>query len=577
MKTRHPSRPRKRREATSPAARYKRLYEVSKVIHSTLEPQETLQLIVEQAVKIVGASSGSVVLVNPNTRLLEIHAAAGLSKDGERVRLRLGAGITGWVALHGESARANDVRKDPRYVEIRPNTRSELAVPLEVNGETRGVLNVDSDRINAFTPQDGALLRELASQASLAIRNTWLYEQLRLKARLFETLATVGQTINSTLNLTDALVAITRETAKLMHAKTCSLMLLDPSHTRLELRASHGAGSAYRTKPPLDVDESLLGVVVRRQRPLQVENVQTSSRYQSVEVARSEGLVSLLSVPLVFGKTAIGTLNVYTGTPYSFSNEEIRILSALAELSALAIEKARLYEHVVDIEEQLRRNEKLSALGLLAAEVAHEIRNPLTVMKMLYHSLDLRFPEEDARAKDARMIGEKMEHLNRIVERVLDLSRSAEPAFAPVNLNTLIEELALLVRHKLRNQKVDFVRQLEPRLPDVIGDATQLEQALLNLVLNAAEAMPNGGMLTMRSLQPAGAAHVRVEVQDTGPGMSEPDRQKAFTSLLQSSKTRGAGLGLAIVGRIVESHRGTVSIQTAPGEGTTVVIELPLE
>jgi len=537
MKTRHPSRPRKRREATSPAARYKRLYEVSKVIHSTLEPQETLQLIVEQAVKIVGASSGSVVLVNPNTRLLEIHAAAGLSKDGERVRLRLGAGITGWVALHGESARANDVRKDPRYVE----------------------------------------LRELASQASLAIRNTWLYEQLRLKARLFETLATVGQTINSTLNLTDALVAITRETAKLMHAKTCSLMLLDPSHTRLELRASHGAGSAYRTKPPLDVDESLLGVVVRRQRPLQVENVQTSSRYQSVEVARSEGLVSLLSVPLVFGKTAIGTLNVYTGTPYSFSNEEIRILSALAELSALAIEKARLYEHVVDIEEQLRRNEKLSALGLLAAEVAHEIRNPLTVMKMLYHSLDLRFPEEDARAKDARMIGEKMEHLNRIVERVLDLSRSAEPAFAPVNLNTLIEELALLVRHKLRNQKVDFVRQLEPRLPDVIGDATQLEQALLNLVLNAAEAMPNGGMLTMRSLQPAGAAHVRVEVQDTGPGMSEPDRQKAFTSLLQSSKTRGAGLGLAIVGRIVESHRGTVSIQTAPGEGTTVVIELPLE
>ena len=84
-------------------------------------------------------------------------------------------------------------------------------------------------------------------------------------------------------------------------------------------------------------------------------------------------------------------------------------------------------------------------------------------------------------------------------------------------------------------------------------------------------------MSAVRTLWAAGASHVRVEVQDTGPGMSEPDRQKAFTSLLQSSKSRGAGLGLAIVGRIIESHRGSISIQTKPGHGTTVVIELPVE
>src|SRR5205823_14951771 len=164
-------------------------------------------------------------------------------------------------------------------------------------------------------------------------------------------------------------------------------------------------------------------------KPLQVENVQLSSRYQSVEIAREEGLVALLSVPLLFAGEAIGALSVYTGQPYSFSNEEIRILSALAELSAIAIEKARLYERVVDVEEQLRRNEKLSALGLLAAEVAHEIRNPLTVMKMLYHSLDLKFPGGDPRAKDAQIMGEKMEHLNRIVEQILDFARTSEPQF----------------------------------------------------------------------------------------------------------------------------------------------------
>ena len=107
---------------------------------------------------------------------------------------------------------------------------------------------------------------------------------------------------------------------------------------------------------------------------MQVENVQTSSRYQNVDVARREGLVSLLSVPLLFAGQAIGTLNVYTGRPYNFSNEEIRILSALAELSAIAIEKARLYERIVDVEEQLRQNEKLSALGL--ARRRGRARNP---------------------------------------------------------------------------------------------------------------------------------------------------------------------------------------------------------
>jgi signal transduction histidine kinase len=558
------------------------LYQVSNVIHSTLEPQEALQLIVQEAVRIMNASSGSVVLVNPHSTLLEIHASSGLSGPGASTRLRLGEGLTGWVASNGRAARVDDVTRDPRYVQIRPDTRSELAVPLEVNGETRGVLNVDSDRIAAFSELDEALLVELATQAAKVIHNTWLYEQLRLKARLFETLTSVGQAINSTLNVNEALQVIVRETCALMSARMCSLLLLDPARRKLELRAAHGAGKSYREKPALDVEESLLGVVVRRKRPLQIENVQTSGRYQYVDIAAAEGLVSLLSVPLMFNGDAIGTLSVYTDKPYTFSNEEIRILSALAELSAIAIEKARLYERTVDVEEQLRRNEKLSALGLLAAEVAHEIRNPLTVMKMLYHSLDLSFPPTDARAKDARIIGEKMEHLNRIVERVLDLSRSAEPSFAPVNLNALVEELALLVRHKLNNQGIDFVRELAPDLPEIVGDATQLEQVLLNLVLNSVEAMPAGGRLSIRTslvdLPSLGGAarQVNVEVCDTGHGMPEEDRAKAFTSLLNTKKIKGTGLGLAIIGRIIEAHRGTIRVESPPGKGTTMIISLPI-
>ena len=561
--------------------RLKLLYQVGNIIHSTLDPQEALLLIVREGVQLVRAASGSVVLVNPTNGFLEIHASQGLPRNAANLKLRVGEGVTGWVARTGKAARVGDVKHDPRYVMLRPDVRSELAVPLEVNGEVRGVLNVDSDRTSAFSAEDQELLEALAAQATRVIQNTWLYEQLRLKARLLESLASVSRTINSTLNLDEALNTVTREACVLMQAKMCSLMMLDETRTWLDLRASFGAGKNYVQKPRLGVGESLLGTVVRRKKPVHVENVQTSGRYQHVEVARQEGLVSLLSVPLLFGGNAIGALSVYTARPYIYSNGEIRILSAFAELSAIAIERARLYERVVDVEEQLRQNEKLSALGLLAAEVAHEIRNPLTVMKMLFHSLDLKFPPNDPRAQDARVMDEKLGHLNRIVERILDFARTTEPTLAPVNLNALIDELRLLVRHKLSNQGVQLIRVLQPELPVVLGDATQLEQAFLNLILNAAEAMPHGGTLTIstRLIPRRGQTRpssVAVEFKDTGEGMAEEQRRRAFSSVLSTTKTKGTGLGLAIVGRIVETHRGKVRIKSQRGRGTTIVATFPV-
>ena len=564
-------------ELTELKSRYERLemlYQVGSVIHSTLEPQTALSLIAREAARLMGASSCSVILVNPTTGFLEIEASEGLSDIARGLKLRIGEGLTGWVAQKGKPARVGDVAEDKRYIMLRAEVRSELAVPLEVAGEVRGVLNVDSDRLNAFTADDQDLLESLAGQAARVIQNTWLFEQLRLKARLLESLASVSRTINSALNLDEVLQTITRDAAVLMEAKMCSLMMLDNTRAWLDLRASHGAGDDYIRKPRLNVAESLLGAVVRRKKAVHVDNVQTSSGYQNVEVARREGLVSLLSVPLMFSNEAIGTLNIYTSAPYKFSNEEIRILSAFAELSAIAIEKARLYERLVDAEEHMRQNEKLSALGLLAAEVAHEIRNPLTVMKMLYHSLDLNFPAKDPRSEDARLMGEKIEHLNKIVERILDFARTTEPKLAPVHLNAVVEELCLLVRHKLANQGVKLTLALQRELPTVMGDAMQLEQAFLNLILNASEAMADGGALTITTR--AIPTQVEIEFADTGEGMTEEQCSKAFRSVLNTTKAKGTGLGLAIVGRTMETHGAELDIQSQLGRGTTIAVKFPV-
>jgi signal transduction histidine kinase len=561
--------------------RLEALHKVSRRVHSTLDLRESLQIILDEAVRLMRASSGSVCLINPTTGFLEIEAARGLPASAPSVRLKVGEGITGHVARTGRPVRIGDVTRERRYVRLGESIRSELAVPLRVADEVRGVINVDSERADAFTAEDEALLEDLAAIAAPAIRNTWLYESARQRAGLLESLVKVGQLINSTLSVDDALTVIIREARTLTRAKMCSLMMVDATGEWLDLRAHDGAGPEYASKPRLSIAESLVGIVVRRLKPLQVENVQVSGRYQNVGIARREGLVSLLSVPLLFGGKATGSLNIYTGEPHLFSDEEVRTLSAYAELSALALEKARLYDRIVSVEEELRQSERLSALGLLAAEIAHEIRNPLTVMKMLHHSLDLNFTEGDPRRTDVRIMGEKMDHLNRIVDRVLDFARGTEPHLTEVNVNTLLDDLTLLTRVKLRSAEVELKLRLDPRLPHLLADATQLEQAFLNLTLNAVEAMPEGGRLAIRTRAlPIGRrrkiTHVLIRFRDSGIGMTQEQTDRAFSSLLQTSKPRGNGLGMAIVARVIEIHQGQVRIQSRPGKGTAISLILPV-
>ena len=559
---------------------FKQLYLVSKVIHSTLDQQQALDLIIREAVRLVNATTGSLVLINPIDGFLEIQAAYSLPEES-KLKLRVGEGITGWVAQQGKSAIVQNVHQDERYVQVHKHTKSELAVPLEINGILSGVVNVDSDKLNAFNQNDLALLTELTNQAALVIHNAFLYEQSKIRANLFESLVRVGQVINSRQDLDEALNAITSEASSLMKAKTCALQLLDETNNRLSLVASFGAGNAYLNKPDVLISESFLGSVVKLKKPLQIENVQTSNAYQQQDIARDEGLVAMLSIPLVFNSVVIGTLNIYKEETYVFSNEEINIAMALAEFSALAIEKARLLERIVESEELLRRNEKLSALGLLAGEVAHEIRNPLTVLKMLYHSLGLDFPKNDPRTEDVRIMGEKMDHLNNIVEQILTFARNAEPQFKPSDVNKIINDLRILVRRKFAQQKVVLNTQLAENLPEAKADEQQLSQVFLNLTLNALEAMPNGGELKIKSSSTQlqknknKVTNIQIEFSDTGSGMNSELRKKAFTSLLNSSKPGGTGIGLAIVNRIIESHGGEIKIRPNV-KGTTFSVYIPI-
>jgi signal transduction histidine kinase len=193
---------------------------------------------------------------------------------------------------------------------------------------------------------------------------------------------------------------------------------------------------------------------------------------------------------------------------------------------------------------------------------------------MLFHSLDLQFAPDDPRSRDLEVMRERIEHLNKIVGQILNFARSADPILAPVSINSVVEDLGLLVRHKLKQQGIHFESDPDPSGPEALADASQLSQALLNLVLNAIEAMPDGGTLAIKTSREPGG-WVAVELSDTGTGMTEEQQAGAFKSLLQTTKKHGTGIGLAIVGKIIDAHGGEIHVRAREGRGTVFTIRLP--
>jgi signal transduction histidine kinase len=546
-------------------------------LRTLLHPQKALDRILAAAVRSTRANSGSFILINPNTGFLDIEASHNLSERARRVKLRPGEGITGWVATTGKPLRTGDVREEKRYVSINARVRSEMAVPVEMRGQVVGLLNVDSTQVDAFSARDEERLIDMALEAAQWLELAWEIDQLRLKGRQLTSLVDIAQMIIAETNLDEILNQITVQTLRLMRARICSVFLLNDEATELVLRACEGGSKLYREKPNLSIEDSLLGTVVTRRKPFAVVDVVEEKRYLQPDVARKEELVSMLAVPLIFAGKVQGVLALYTQKRHRFSNDEIKLLTALGDLSAVAIEKGRLLARVVDMEEKLRASERLSALGLLAAEIAHEIRNPLTVMQMLFHALMESLDKDATSQRDAELISEKMRQMNRILDQVLSFARSSEPMKEPVHAEQLIDDVFLLSRHKLLRQGIDVRSAFSGPLPPFRADRAQIEQVLLNLILNAAEAMPKGGILRLSAAREMldGKAHIVISVRDNGQGMSPEQVANLFAPFL-TYKESGTGIGLAIVKKIMENHQSKLEVESKVGQGTRFKLYFPI-
>ncbi len=243
--------------------------------------------------------------------------------------------------------------------------------------------------------------------------------------------------------------------------------------------------------------------------------------------------------------------------------------------------------HVRELEDQLRRSDRLAALGTLAAGLAHEIKNPLTSLRTFTRLAPRKLEDEHFRETFQKVVPRELERINGIVERLLQLARPARLQFKPVRLPALLEHVLELYANQIETKQITVEREYARDLPAIQVDQEHLYQALVNLVANALEAMEAGGRLTLRAgwgeggdpILPSrrqGLGHrVKVEIEDTGVGIPSSEADKVFNPFF-TTRAGGTGLGLALAHKIIEDHGGAISFRSSPGKGTTFRVFLPL-
>jgi signal transduction histidine kinase len=562
------------------------LYNISSLLGKTEDASTALRAILAEIIAYFDASSGSIALLNPDTDRLEIEVQQGLPDDSKESALRLGQGITGWVAFHGRPQLVPDVTADPRYVSMRAAVRCEMAAPMvDDHGQTFGVINVDGDTVSAFAPASLERLILFTAEASAVMQRLWQLHQLKGKARQLETLITIGQSLVTKLDQQELFETVTRETCKIVLGRACALYLYDPTRKTVRLAALYrpdARGEQSRTitsdggphrSDDLPLDSCLVASAFATRKQVEFANIQSPEFLDVIDLPRDAQLHSVLVTPMLVEGDALGALAIFTGHIHRFNNDEKRLAAALASLATVALQNARLYSRVFLSEESLRKNEQLTTLGLLAAEIAHEIRNPLTVIKLLFGALGLEFAESDPRRTDERLIREKLDQLEAIVTRVLNFAKAPASLHSRWSIADIVTDTLMLVRLKVAQGKIQLRFDPPPRPTIVDVQKGQIQQVLLNLVLNSTQAMPDGGTITVHCN--ANGQQAVIDVTDTGAGIPVELHERVFDSFL-SGRPGGTGLGLAIAKRIMLSHGGDIALVVTSPAGTTMRLTLPL-
>lgn len=465
--------------------------------------------------------------------------------------------------------------KDPVNLMGEPVTgKNENCIALPVYGGDMAIGAIILCFVDAVDSGQINMLQHIVHGNRHLFFREWVEFIVADQTRPLSVLFQIAGTISSSLDLERVLLNVVEQATILFRIKMSSLHLLDPKRNELEMITAYGCSLEYLDLPNLPVEGSFLGSVVKQNRVMQLENVFDEPKYFHKELARHEGVSSLMSAPIKFRDQTLGVLNVYSTLPRQWQRSETELLQTFANHAAIAIQNVRVHEQFLSMEEQLHETAKRSILGELAAGLAHEIRNPLAVINMLIHSWKASPPEPDDFADDVDVVVQKISDLNNLVTELLHLSTSRPLERTPQNVEELIDRVFRLLRHRIKQQKINFKKNMEWEHRVLPIDRERLEQAILNLLLNALDMTPEGGEISVSVVDEN--ERVAIVISDTGPGIP-PEEVTHLFRMFKTTKKDGSGLGLAITKRIVDEHNGEILVKSNESGGASFYLLLPKE
>jgi PAS domain S-box-containing protein len=507
------------------------VYELMQKVRTATTLEEALSSILDIVASLVWSDGSSLLTVDENGETMTVRAARG--ERAEEIigleTLELGGHS---IAARALRARTGLIASDlPNGKETGEEARSRMAIPLVVADELIGVLMMESRTPDLYTEDSVMMLHLVASQA-----------------------ATIYREMTSLRNLT-------RYTDNILRSIAAGVITVDKNgyivtwNKRAEeivnLRASQVIGRNY-------------GEFIQL---LQVDLPVREETMRMVEMTAQTGKVFTRNQMCYHSPQGNETyINLSASQLRSEAGDYLGVVVVFEDVT-----------NEVQMKEEVERVSKLAETGQLAANIAHELRNPLSSIKGAAQLLRKELPEQvmAEHGEFLDMIVQEVNGLDRIATEFLEFSRVTPPEMKPVNINQMLSRTLQFMSAYLADQEVQVVQKFEADLPELTLDRSQIEQVVKNIVINAVQAMPHGGTLSVTTQRQPQQDIVDLNFTDTGVGIPSNKLDKICTPFF-TTKTKGTGLGLAIVRKIIETHGGRLLIRSTPGEGSTFSIQLPL-
>jgi PAS domain S-box-containing protein len=464
-------------------------------------------------------------------------------------------------------------------------------------------------------------------------------EQILTDLQRITTLHDINSVISSTLDLQEVLsVLLHRIEVSFPYPIATTVRLLNRENKKLEKLCCRNIDLTEWHAAQSPSSDGRAQQVIESKVPLIVRNVQTDSRSMVPDFYVRNSLVSCLAIPLIIKQEVNGILCLYTREEHEFSDEEIDFLSSVAIQAAIAIYNSQLYEQsqaqAVDLqkahdnlelrvqertqelaeanealragmavrqrveqklrdvtkklEEKLIVSDRLISFGELAASIAHEFNNPLQIILGFTQDMIDDRTASQSHQHSLKIVVQETVRCKEIIKSLLDLARPSTADLVLAAVEYTIDDSLKVCLPYLEKSKVKVETVIPPGLPHIYADPQQLRQVIINLCFNAAEAMPNGGVLTIRAVtssrqelpadrkEGSGGRELIIAVTDTGTGIDAETKANIFRPFYSTKKSKGMGLGLFICERIMETHKGRISVESAPGSGATFYLHFPL-